>query len=207
MRLKATLFTFFICHSLTTCLLAQSNDQAKQARRLDLSGKNISIRVNRDLSLTVGQPGTGLLWESSKTRAPNIVVRANDAKPRTLTLASATKVSHSPFDDGKYRGHTVHLSGFDETDVELDLVFAIDATADELLIQIAQAGGRDTVVSVGHFYKFEKLVTDGGYMVLPHGSGYLIAAECPDELQGPQKKSGGFGRCPLDTANIRDDTR
>ena len=60
----------------------------------------------------------------------------------------------------------------------------IDADTDELLIQIGQVGGRDTVVSVEHLYRFEKPVADGGYMVLPHGSGYLIPADCPDELPG-----------------------
>ena len=193
MQLKTTLFVLLISNSLTLCGWAETNDKTTHPELLELSGKHIDVQVNHDLSLTVLQHDAGLLWESSKTHIPNIMVRANDTGLRMLTLASAAKVSRLPFDNGKYRGYTVHLSGFDETDVELDLVFAIDAAADELLLQVAQAGGRETVVSTGHFYRFEKAVSDGGYMVLPHGSGYLIAAECPDALPGKGARGGLIG--------------
>ena len=161
--------------------------------QLELSGKNVNIQVNENLSLTVLRRDGRLLWESSKTQTPTIMVRANDTEPRTLPLASATNVSVSHFDDGKHRGNIVRLSGFDGFDVVMELILAIDTTSDELLIQVSQVGGRDTVVSVGHLYRFEKSVTDGGYMVLPHGSGYLIPAECPDELPGKGLKGGLIG--------------
>jgi len=58
---------------------------------------------------------------------------------------------------------------------------------------LAQVGGTDTVTKLGHLYRFEKAVTDGGYMVLPHGSGYLIEAECRDELPGKGHLGGLIG--------------
>ena len=53
--------------------------------------------------------------------------------------------------------------------------------------------GTDTVVSLEHFYRFERPVSDGGYVVIPHGSGYLIPADCPDELPGEGHTGGLIG--------------
>jgi hypothetical protein len=159
---------------------------------LELSGVNINLRVNEDLSLTVRRRDGRVLWETSKTHTPILVIRSGDAKPREMPLANVT-TKISPFDDGKYRGHTVLLSGFAGVDILLELIFAIDTTVDELLVQAAQVGGAHTAVSLEHFYRFEKPVSDGGYMVLPHGSGYLIPAECPDELPGEGHKGGLIG--------------
>jgi hypothetical protein len=192
MRVTTTFLAFVICNLLTMCLTAKVNEEANSDGRLDLPGKHINVQINHNLTLAVQKPGTGLIWRSSNTHIPDMVVRAGDAESRTLTLASASNFSHAPFKDEKYLGYTVNLSGFEETDVELELIFAIDATADELLIQVSQTGGRDTVVNVGHFYQFEKTVAEGGYLVLPHGSGYLIASDCPDQLPGPEEKKGGF---------------
>ena len=55
---------------------------------------------------------------------------------------------------------------------------------DELLGQVAQVGGIDVVRSVEYFYQIEKLVSDGGHLLIPHGSGYLNPADCPDQLPG-----------------------
>ena len=161
--------------------------------RLQLSGKNIDVRVNDDLSLSVMGRDGRLLWQSSTAHPPAIAVRANGSETRTLPLSVAQDVSVSPFAEAGYRGQAVRLTGFGEIDVALEIVFAIDATADELLVQVAQVGGRHVVVSVSHLYRFEKAVAEGGYMILPHGSGYLIPAECPDELPGRGLKGGLVG--------------
>lgn len=158
-----------------------------------LSGQAVDIVVNHELRLTVLDKEGQQLWESSKAQTPTAVIRAGDAEPRTLPLASAAEVSLSAFAEGNYQGQAVRLSGFEGADAVVELVFALDAAADELLIQAEQVGGTDTVVSIEHLYRFEKPVADGGYLVLPHGSGYLIAADCPDELPGEGPKSGPIG--------------
>ncbi|HIE30456.1 TPA: hypothetical protein EYP66_24620 [Candidatus Poribacteria bacterium] len=160
---------------------------------LELFGKDIDVKVNDNFSLTVLRNDGCLLWESSQIHIPTILLRAEDTKTRRQPLSSAEKASVSDFDDGKHRGQTVRLSGFDGIDIALELTFAIDAAVDEILIQVAQVDGKDTVESVCHLYRFEKPVTDGGYMVLPHGSGYLIPAECPDELPGKGIRGGLIG--------------
>jgi hypothetical protein len=161
--------------------------------RLKLSGKNIKVMVNSDISLSVLRRDGRLLWESSEVATPVIVVRTGNAEPRRLALASAADISVLAFDDGKYHGQTLRLTGFGNVEVVLELSLAVDTGTDELLIQVAQTGGSDTVINIEHFYRFEKAVRDGGYMVLPHGSGYLIPAECPDELPGKGPADGMIG--------------
>ena len=108
------------------------------------------------------------------------------------------------------------MSGFAGTDVVVDLTFAVGKTdpvldgsgwevapaTDELLIEAAQVGGTDVVVSLENLYRIEKPVSDGGYLVLPHGSGYLIPADCPDELPG-RGHVGGFIGARWDAAGVR----
>jgi hypothetical protein len=98
---------------------------------LALSGKNITVRVNEDLSLTVLQGDGRLLWETSKTHTPVIVGRRSEVEPSRLVLARAA-VSVSAFEDRRYRGYTVRLSGFEGVDVVLELIFAMDTAVDEL---------------------------------------------------------------------------
>ena len=108
MRVPTTFLAFVICNLLTMCLWAKVNDEANSADRLDLPGKHINVQVNHNLTLAVQKPGTGLIWRSSNTHIPDMVVRAGDAESRTLALASASNFSHAPFKDEKYLGYTVY---------------------------------------------------------------------------------------------------
>ena len=173
-------------------------------RVFEVGGDGIVVRVNEDLSLTVRRGDGYTLWATSSTRPPGLTVRRGSDAPRQLPLAQA-EATFTPFDDGTHRGRTVRLSGFAGTDVVLDLTFAVGQNepvfdrngrevapaTDELLIEAAQVGGRDVVVSLDNLYRIEKPVSAGGYLVLPHGSGYLIPADCPDELPG-RGHVGGF---------------
>ena len=161
--------------------------------QLELAGKDIKVLVNDNLEMTVLRTDGQLVWESSKSQPPTVEVRTGGADSRRMLLSSAAHVSVSTFDDGKYQGHTVRLDDFENVDIVLELIFAIDKQKNELMIQVGQVGGSDTVVSIEHFYRFEKPVADGGYMVLPHGSGYLIPADCLDELPGRGHHGGLIG--------------
>jgi len=110
-------------------LIIEKGEQQKM-NQLEFSGKNINVQVHNNLSLTVLRRDGRLLWESSKTHIPIMV--ANSTEP--LPLGSASDVSVSPFNDGKYQGHTVRLSGFGGVDVTLEFQIAIDADVDELMI-------------------------------------------------------------------------
>jgi hypothetical protein len=160
--------------------------------RLELAGKGIRVVLNDDMSLSVRRRRGRLLWESSRSHTP-AVVATGGGESRTLPLGSASDVSVSAFGEGRYRGRSLRLGGFAGLDVWLELALAIDDASDELLIQASQVGGKDTVNAVRHLYRFEKPAADGGYLVLPHGSGYLIPADCPDELPGKGLKGGFIG--------------
>ena len=83
---------------------------------LELSGKNIIVRVNRNLSLTVFQSHTCVLWETSQIYTPTLLVRHHDSEPQRLSFEGA-KVSRAAFDDGQYRGYTLSFSDFEGYDV------------------------------------------------------------------------------------------
>jgi len=85
------------------------------------------------------------------------------------------------------------MEGLGPADVVVELLVALDADVDELLIQISQVGGEDTLVGVDHLYRLERPVADGGYLVLPHGSGYLIPSDCPEALPGEGEAGGIIG--------------
>ena len=159
---------------------------------MELPGANTRIRVNENLSLTVFDTDGRLMWETSQTHTPVLTVKRGKSELRRIPLKLG-KAKPSRFDDGKYRGQKLLITGFEDADIELELTFAIDSAEDELLIQAAQTGGMDAVVDIEHLYTFEKPISGGGYMVLPHGSGYLIPAECPDELPGEGHKDGYLG--------------
>ena len=173
-------------------------------RPFNITSDDIAIRVNEDLSLTVRRKDGRMLWVTSQTHPPTLTIRRGEDESFQLPLGSGQD-GFTEFDDGTHRGQTVRLSGFAGSDVVLDLTLAVGRSAptldgdgrktapaaDELLVQAAQVGGTDIVVSLEHLYQLEKPVSDGGCLVVPHGSGYLTPADCPDELPG-EGHVGGF---------------
>ena len=160
---------------------------------LMLTGQKIRIVLNEDLRLIAQGRDGRPVWESSGSLPPTAVARQGSGAPRRLPLGAAREVSLSACTEGPYQGQAVRLTGFEGVDMGIDLVLALDPDCDELLIQVSQSGGADTLVGVDHLYRFEKSVTEGGYMVLPHGSGYLIPADCPEPLPGAGEAGGIIG--------------
>ena len=158
---------------------------------ITLRGENVRVVLNEDLCLTVQRRDGTLLWESSRALPPTAILRRGSGAPQAIPLSAAADISMSARENTSHPGHVVRLAGFEGKDVVVDLILGMDAASDELLIEIGQAGGEDTLVGVEHLYRFEKPVDDVGCMVLPHGSGYLIPADCPDALPG-QGPDGGF---------------
>jgi len=156
-----------------------------------LTGKNVQVALNDDLSITVSHRDGRPLWESSRSVTPTAVVREGDGPLRTVYPAGAYCMIVDPHEEGRYRGSIVGMAG-PQSNIEMTLILAIDPESDELLVEI-DGFGEDTLVSVHHLYRFEKRVADGGYLVLPHGSGYLIPADCPEELPGSGEVGGFIG--------------
>lgn len=153
-----------------------------------MSATAIHIEVNDDLSLSVFGHSGDLLWESSRSIFPTATVRTADGALIALPLSSARDREVSDYRQECRVGQRIRLGDFAGTDVVLELAFAVETASDELSVQVRQVGGRDAVVGIEHLYRFEKPVADGGHLILPHGSGYLIPAESPDELPGKRDR-------------------
>lgn len=151
---------------------------------VNLQGRGVRVAIDDALRLTVSAPDGEPLWESSRRQPPTVCIAGESGASGRFDLAAARERSVHPFADGRYRGQRITLSGYPGADVALELVVALDAEDDELLIGIEQTGGEDAVQRVEHLYRFERPVAQGGCLVLPHGSGYLVPADCPDALPG-----------------------
>jgi hypothetical protein len=162
-------------------------------QQLKLDGRDVKVLVNDDLSLSVRAGDGELVWESSREHLPQFRFRNGNEESKVQSMADAADVSVGLFAEGAYKGHRISLSGYPETDAALALVIALDAEQNELLIQIEQVSGQASVLRVDHLYRFERPVSQGGYMVLPRGSGYLVPAECPDELPGSGNEATQIG--------------
>lgn len=157
---------------------------------IELRHKAFGVTIDDDLVLAVAGPDGRRLWQSSRSDAPTLV-GGRAREPEEALLSEATEKEVLPFADGRYRGGRLRLRGYETLDVCLELGVGLDESTGELLIEIAQVGGSDVVHAVRHLYCFEKSTADGGYMVLPHGSGYLIGADCADELPGGDASGAG----------------
>jgi len=159
---------------------------------LELCVGQYDISVDLDLRLTAAGTDGHEIWATSAAQPPIIVVnQGGTATARKLALGSAKQTYVTPYEEDGFRGHKLTLSGYEGADVEVELTYAANQATGELSVQVEQTGGSDTVRSVEHFYRFEKSVDQGGHVVVPHGSGYLIPADCPDELPG-EGPLGGF---------------
>ena len=152
---------------------------------LELAGRQIRIRVRRDLGLRIldrdGQP----VWSTSTRKKPEAVwVSSGSGEEKRVAFQAAGRRHSEPFSDGAHRGYLIRLSRFPQSDLEVELVLALDPDSDELLIEVRQEGGSDRLKRVDHLYCLEKPTSAGGYLVVPHGSGYLIPADSARKL-GP----------------------
>ena len=152
---------------------------------LNLSGRQVSIQILRDLSLRVVGPGSRLIWTTSRRSKPEAVwISTDSGEEHRATFESANRRHQEAFSDGEHQGYLIRLSHFPQSDLVVALVLALDPDRDELFIEVQQAEGRDTLKQVNHLYCLEKPTTAGGYLVVPHGSGYLIPADSSKRL-GP----------------------
>lgn len=149
----------------------------------ELSGKTYSVRVDGEGGLNVHQKGGEAIWESSTASKPQLILDPDDAgKERTVGFGEAGVKDWQPFEEGRHRGYRTRLGSFPGTDLEIELVHALDSETDELLVRLEQTGGQDRIRRVNHFYRIEKPTSDGGYLLVPHGSGYLIPADMAESM-------------------------
>ena len=147
-----------------------------------LHSDRITVGVDADLSLTIYDKTADPIWRTAESSLPAVGVRI--VKPATRpsailpALGDANDRAVKDFDNGTHKGHRVRLRGLPGTDVELDLVLALAADG-ELMVEIEQVGGNDVVHRVANLYDWSTKPGADTYVVVPHGSGYLIRSDSP----------------------------
>lgn len=170
---------------------------SQQVRKswLELGGDKVQISVSEDLKLSIYDAAGELAWETSRLLVPKmLIIPAGwvDRPVFTVAIGQAGEKCLDDFKDGNHIGHKIKLGSYENTDVELELVLAIDKATDELLVQVEQSGGQDRVRQIEHFYRVEKPTSSGGYMIVPLGSGYLIPADSSDAFKDEGIVGGAF---------------
>ena len=157
---------------------------------LELKGDEITVAVGKDLALEVYRGPGEPVWSTRESSTPAVTVqivkpdgKKTDANIR-LGEAAGRKVED--YDDGLYKGHRIRLSELPGVDVEVELVLALGAN-DELLVQVEQVGGKNSVRRVAGLYDWKIQPAADSYMVVPRGSGYMIRSDSPKAA-----RLGGF---------------
>ena len=139
-----------------------------------LQSEDLTVGINSDLTLAVYQASDTPAWETVVASRPAIDVwfAGDEAaeKPQRFFLGDAADRVVTDYEDGSRTGHRIRLSGLPSTDVEVELVFALDnntlKNGGELLVQVAQVGGRDIVQRVAGLYDWTlKSAADAHTMV------------------------------------------
>jgi len=153
-----------------------------------LRGRNVAVNVSADFSLDVIDRTGSPICRTSKTVVPMVNIGG-----RSIPFHQAGRRQVAPFERNGRVGYRFELSQFPGTDVPLTLILALDPERDELHVEVEPMGGADDVRAIDALYRLEKPVAAGGYLVLSHGSGYLIDAQSNQELPGSFDTSGIIG--------------
>ena len=162
---------------------------------LELAGRQVSLRIRGDLGLVIADRDGQPLWTTSTRNKPEAVwVSSGSGQEKRAAFEAAGERRQEAFSDGAHRGYLIRLSRFPQSDLEVALVLALDPDSDELLIEVRQEGGGDSLKQVDHLYCLEKPTVAGGYLVVPHGSGYLIPRRDRQEAWPPGRLLRPAGR-------------
>lgn len=145
---------------------------------LTLQNPTIAVGINKDLSLSIyrGRPAQRI-WETMSSSRPNLTVEiAGQDHSHLISMASADEQTTASFHEGHHRGTRIRLQGYQNTDLEVELILAL-GNQGELLIQVDQVGGQDTLRRVGDLYDWHLPPDSNAYTIVPHGSGYIIRSD------------------------------
>jgi hypothetical protein len=146
------------------------------AALIDLHSGDLAVAVDTDLKLTVMRGSIEHpIWQSVGV-GPAMQVTGVEA---FIALGSAGQRDLEAFDDGAHRGQRLKLSAFPNAgDLELTLIYAL-AESGELLVQVEQTGGENTVSRIAGLYDWQLAPAADAYTVVPKGSGYIIRSDQP----------------------------
>jgi hypothetical protein len=139
------------------------------------------VSIREDLTLRIQQDSGGTTWESARSSPPTVVVRKEKGarkEPLPIPLKDAADRKAVDFNDGTHQGYCIRMKSFPGVDIEVELTLALNERG-ELLAQIAQTGGSDTIQRVSGLYDWAVKPAADTYVVVPRGSGYLIRSDSP----------------------------
>ena len=148
------------------------------AATLDIPGRTVNVTVDDALKLAVSRPGAGTgalpraAWQSAGA-GPAMTVNVSE---QAIALGAAGERVAANFNNGVHNGQRLRLSAFPGTDVELELIYALDDNG-ELLVQVEQVGGKDLVTRIAGLYDWQVAPAADAYVVVPKGSGYIIRSD------------------------------
>ena len=172
--------TRFLLVELVLILAAATALPAAEQHWLVLESGDITIGVGKDLALSVHRGPGAAVWKTvqSSTPAVGVQIVGPDGKETAtnIPMGKAADRKVEDYDDGLYKGHRIRLRELPDIDVEVELVLAL-ASNGELLVQIEQVGGKNSVQRVAGLYDWKIESAADSYMVVPHGSGYIIRSD------------------------------
>ncbi len=148
---------------------------------LKIERGDLVIGVDEDLSLTVYDATGEPVWQTMKSATPGVTVAKAGEESRAISLSQAADRKVEDFDDGTYRGKRIRLAALPDVDVEVEVVLGL-ADSGELCVEVEQVGGEDTVQRVSALYSWSLKPEPDSYMVVPHGSGYLIRSDATESV-------------------------
>ena len=165
-----------------------------------LQSEDLTVGINADLTLAVYQASDTPVWETLVASRPAIDVRfaGEEAaeKPKRFFLGDAADRVVTDYEDGSHTGYRIRLCGLPSTDVEVELIFALGnkslKNGGELLVQVAQVGGRDTVQRVAGLYDWTLKSAADAHTIVPRASGYIIRSDAIAAVQLSGYLGGAF---------------
>ena len=98
----------------------------------ELQGKNYSVLIDQAGNFKVYNPGGPTIWQNSQSIKPQFLVtpRESDNKTKIYSFEEAADRETKPFIQGQHRGFKTKLSSFSGTDVEIEIIQALDSEND-----------------------------------------------------------------------------
>ena len=151
---------------------------------LVLRGKSVTIDMGLDLSLSVFQQSQDPIWRS--VNDPAVTVQFHESIPnepssRRIPLEEFDERTVEDFNDGIHEGHRIHLRCPAITDAQIVLILAVSQQG-ELMVEVEQVGGRDTVQLVADLYTWAIEPAANSYTLVPVGSGYIVRSDSDQDV-------------------------
>ncbi len=111
---------------------------------LVLEGGDVTVKVGKNLALTVHEGAGEPVWTTMESSAPAVTMqRAGSEETKLIFLGKAADRKLEDFDDGTHRGKRIRLANLPDVNVEVELVLALSPSG-ELLVEVEHKPDKGT---------------------------------------------------------------